>query len=206
MTVQNPQATDGLPASGLEGQDGTVQPSLPPSEDVSAAGLSTSSSEGGAVAVLQAELEQARDQVLRTLADLENIRKRGQREREDAARYAASAFAKDLLSVADNLRRAIEAASADQKGSALMQGIEATERDLLKSFEKHGIRRIDPSGAPFDPNFHEVMFEAPLPGKPDGLVFQVLEAGYVLHDRLLRPARVGVVRNTPGTHTVDQQA
>jgi molecular chaperone GrpE len=167
---------------------------------------SSSPAEETRLAALEAELAQGRDQLLRTLAELENMRKRAVREREDATKYAAGAFAKDLLSVADNLRRALEAVPADMKGSAIVQGVEATEREMLKAFEKNGIRRIDPSGVPFDPNFHEVMFESPVPGKPDGTVFQVLEAGYVLNDRLLRPARVGVVRNAPGTHAVDQEA
>lgn len=162
------------------------------------------------IAALQAEMAQLREQLLRSLADLENTRKRAVREREDVAKYAAGAFARDMLSVADNLRRAIDAAAPQMRDSALVQGIEATERELLKGFEKNGIRKIEPLGAPFDPNFHEVMFESPMPGKPDGTIIQVLEAGYVLNDRLLRPARVSVVRNAPvGTappHAVDREA
>ncbi|MCB9978385.1 MAG: nucleotide exchange factor GrpE [Rhodospirillales bacterium] len=161
------------------------------------------------VAALQAEMTQLRDQLLRALADLENTRKRAVREREDAGKYAAGAFARDMLSVADNLRRAIDSASPDAKDSALVQGVEATEREMLKAFEKNGIRRIEPLGAPFDPNFHEVMFESPMPGKADGTIIQILEAGYVLNDRLLRPARVSVVRNGPDgavSHAVDREA
>ncbi|HRC26106.1 MAG TPA: nucleotide exchange factor GrpE [Alphaproteobacteria bacterium] len=197
MTSQQPNKTD---PEGSQARD--CDPPGATGEDPALAG----STPELRIAALEAELAQGRDQLLRTLAELENMRKRAVREREDAAKYAASAFAKDLLSVADNLRRALEAAPADVKGSAIVQGVEATEREMLKAFEKNGIRRIDPSGVLFDPNFHEVMFESPVPGKPDGTVFQVLEAGYVLNDRLLRPARVGVVRNAPGTHTVDQQA
>lgn len=161
------------------------------------------------IAALQAEMTQLRDQLLRALADLENTRKRAVREREDAGKYAAGAFARDMLSVADNLRRAIDAAPPEAKDSALVQGVEATEREMLKAFEKNGIRRIEPLGAPFDPNFHEVMFESPMPGKADGTIIQILEAGYVLNDRLLRPARVSVVRNGPDgapSHTVDREA
>lgn len=149
---------------------------------------------------LQAELAQAKDQMIRALAEVENIRRRSAKEREDAAKYAAASFARDMLDIADNLRRALEAIpadliSAEPRLKNLVDGIEATERTLLKNFEKHGIRKIEPLDEIFDPNFHEVMFEAPAPGKAAGIVMQVLEAGYVLNDRLLRPARVGVVRD-----------
>lgn len=167
-----------------------------------------SSIEEAHIAALESELAQTRDQLLRTMAELENLRKRSAREREEATKYAAGAFARDILSVADNLRRAIEAAAPDMRASSLVQGVEATERELLRVFEKNGIRQLAPVGVPFDPNFHEVMFESPVPGKPDGTIFQLLEPGYVISDRLLRPARVGVVRNAPGTppHAVDQEA
>lgn len=166
------------------------------------------------IAALEAELAETRDKMLRALAEVENTRSRARREREDAGKYAISAFARDLLTVSDNLRRALDATPAELKDSPLVQGIEATERELLKAFEKHGIRKLDPSGQPFDPNFHEVMFEAPLPGKPAGLILQVLEPGYVIGERLLRPARVGVVKNedengatsATGGHSLDTQA
>lgn len=166
------------------------------------------------IAALEAGLAEARDKMLRALAEVENTRSRARREREDAGKYAISAFARDLLTVSDNLRRALDATPAEIKDSPLVQGIEATERELLKAFEKHGIRKLDPSGQPFDPNFHEVMFEAPLPGKPAGLILQVLEPGYVIGERLLRPARVGVVKNegengatsANGGHSLDTQA
>ncbi len=149
---------------------------------------------------LQDEIDKSKDQMLRVLAEAENTRKRALKEREDASRYAISSFAKDLLSVADNLRRALAAIPADAMAAdphlkTLNDGVEATERDLLKSFEKSGIRRISPEGEVFNPNFHEVMFEAPGTGKPAGTVVQVMEAGYVLNDRLLRPARVAVARD-----------
>lgn len=149
---------------------------------------------------LQAELEAAKDQMIRALADAENTRKRAQKEREDTAKFAVSSFAKDMLDIADNLRRALEAVPSDLLESEprlknLVNGIEATERTLLRAFEKHGITRIEPKEEIFNPNFHEVMFEAPMPGKPAGTIIQVMETGYMLHDRLLRPARVGVVRD-----------
>jgi molecular chaperone GrpE len=154
----------------------------------------------GVIAGLQDELDKAKDQMLRALAEAENSRKRSIKEREDASKYAVSSFAKDLVNVADNLRRALdaipaEAMAADPHLKNLNDGVEATERELLKSFEKNGIRKINPMGEPFNPNFHEVMFEAPGSGQPAGTVVQVIETGYILNDRLLRPARVGVAKN-----------
>lgn len=154
------------------------------------------------IAALEEQLALAKDQTLRALAELENYRRRAQKEREDAGKYAVSSFARDLLSVSDNLRRALEAfpedARQDIRVANLIEGIEATEKDLLKTFDKHGIQKIEPLDAPFDPNFHEVMFEAAIPGKAGGVVIQVIEPGYVLNDRLLRPARVGVSKAEDG--------
>ena len=152
------------------------------------------------IETLKAELQTAKDQTLRALAEADNARKRAAREREDAAKYSIAAFARDLIAVADNLRRALEAAPADlaagdARVKSILEGIEATERELLKNFDRHGIRKIEPLGEVFNPNFHEVMFEAPGTGKPPGTIIQVIEVGYVLNDRLLRPARVGVAKN-----------
>ncbi len=114
------------------------------------------------------------------------------------SKYAITAFAKELLSAADNLRRALdslpEAEVRDERTRNLLDGVAATERELLGVFERHGIRRIDPKGEPFDHNFHQAIFEADAPGKPGGTVVEVLQPGYVLHDRLLRPAMVGVAK------------
>ena len=154
------------------------------------------------VAALEAELVEQKDRLLRALAETENVRRRGQREREDASKYAVAGFAKELLSVADNLRRALdslpETEAKDQRTRGLLAGVAATERELLDVFERHGIRRIDPNGERFDHNFHQAIFEAERPGKPAGVVIEVLQPGYVLHDRLLRPAMVGVAKETPG--------
>lgn len=163
------------------------------------------------------ELEDAfmhtKDQLLRTVAEMENLRKRSAREREDASKYAVTSFAKDLLEVADNFRRALdhipEELRNDDKSKALVEGIEATERSMLKVFEKNGIKKIEPNDEPFNPNLHEVMFEAPVPGKPTGMIFQLIEAGYVLNDRLLRAAKVGIVKGEPGSdtaHNIDTSA
>ncbi|MCB1563891.1 MAG: nucleotide exchange factor GrpE [Alphaproteobacteria bacterium] len=149
---------------------------------------------------LQNELGRTKDQMVRALADAENARKRAAKDREDASKYAISSFAKDMIDVADNLRRALEAvpqdlAATDPRLSGLIDGIEATERTLLKNLEKHGVKKIEPLHQVFDPNFHEVMFEASSPEHAAGTVIQMIETGYVLKDRLLRPARVGVAKD-----------
>ena len=147
---------------------------------------------------LEAELAEQKDRLLRALAETENVRRRAQREREDASKYAVTGFAKDLLSAADNLRRALEslpeAEIKDEHTRSLLAGVAATERELLSVFERHGIRRIDPKGDPFDHNFHQAIFEAVRNDQPSGTVVEVLQPGYVLHDRLLRPAMVGVAK------------
>lgn len=153
------------------------------------------------LAELEAENARLKDHMLRALAESENIRKRALKEREDAGKFAISGFARDLLDVADNFRRALDAIPEDARTGetplfkTLIDGIEAVERTLLRTFEKHGIHKLEPIGEPFDPNFHEVMFEAPMPGKAPGTVIQLIDPGYVLNDRLLRPARVGVAKS-----------
>jgi molecular chaperone GrpE len=150
------------------------------------------------VAVLEAELAEHKDRLLRALAEAENTLRRAQREREDATRYAVAGFAKDLLSVADNLRRALdslpEAEVRDERARNLLAGVAATERELLSVFERHGIRRIDPLGERFDHNLHQAIFEAERGDEPPGTIVEVLQPGYLLHDRLLRPAMVGVAK------------
>ncbi|MEO1226428.1 MAG: nucleotide exchange factor GrpE [Pseudomonadota bacterium] len=152
-----------------------------------------------------AENEKLRDQLLRTLADAENARRRAERDREEATKYGISRFAKDLLTVADNLRRALEAvaqtADAADALKALAEGVAATEREMLAVFERNGLEKIDPADEPFDPNVHQAMFEMPGTDKPAGTVVQVMAPGYQLHGRLLRPAMVGVAKGE-----VDKQA
>lgn len=150
----------------------------------------------------QAEIAELKDRLLRSMAEVENIRKRAERDRQDAAKYGIASFARDLLSVADNLRRALDSlpeAEQDEKVRTFVEGVEMTERELLKVFEKSGIRRLDPLGEKFDHNFHEAMFEVPSADQPAGTVVQVIQPGYVIHDRLLRAARVGVSRAIEGT-------
>jgi molecular chaperone GrpE len=158
-------------------------------------------SPGERLAALETELADTKDRLLRALAETENARRRFQREREDTQKYAVSGFAKDLLSAADNLRRALDAIPepevTDPRTKSLIDGVAATERELLAAFERHGLRRIDPKGQAFDHNFHQAIFEAERPDMPAGTVVEVLQPGYVLHDRLLRPAMVGVAKGGP---------
>lgn len=152
------------------------------------------------ITVLEEELAKAKDHLLRALADTENTRKRALKEREDATKYAISSFARDLLDFADNFHRALESIpdelkNADERISNVISGIEAMEKEFLRVFEKNGIRKIEPLDQIFDPNFHEVLFETPGTGKPGGTIIQVIEAGYMIKDRLLRPARVGVAKS-----------
>ncbi len=163
------------------------------------------------IKALEAEVADAKDKMMRALADAENTRRRSVKDKEDIAKYAVSSFAKDLLDFSDNFHRALAAIPAelhdDERIASVITGLEAMDANLLKSFEKHGIRKIEPLDEPFNPNFHEVMFEAPTPGKPAGLVIQVVEAGYVLNDRLLRAAKVGISKGGLGSdHQVDQKA
>jgi molecular chaperone GrpE len=154
------------------------------------------------VAALEAELAEHKDRLLRALAETENTRRRGEREREDAAKYAISGFARDLLAAADNLRRALDSLPEekvrDELTRNLLAGVAATERELLAVFERHGMRRLDPKGEPFDHNFHQAIYEAERADEPTGTIVDVLQPGYLLHDRLLRPAMVGVAKATKG--------
>jgi molecular chaperone GrpE len=189
------------------------------SADTSAAETSTPVNENEQ---LQKEAADLKDRLLRSLAETENVRRRAEREREDTAKYAMTGFARDILGVADNLSRALASLGPDARGKdasldALISGIELTDRELNSVFERNGIRRVDPSGERFDPNLHQAMMEIDDPSKPSGTVVQVLQTGYVIRDRLLRPAMVAVskggpvVTTTPQSspdqgHTVDTQA
>jgi molecular chaperone GrpE len=153
-----------------------------------------------AVDALREENAQLKDKLLRGLADMENLRKRLEREKAEATLYAASNFARDLLSVADNFSRAVAAvtpeqrAAADEMSSNLLAGIEVTERELTNVLERHGIRRIDALGQKFDPHMHQAMFEVPTADHPAGTVVQVMQNGYAIGTRCLRPALVGVAK------------
>jgi molecular chaperone GrpE len=147
------------------------------------------------VAELVAERDEFRDRFMRALADAENTRKRSERDRREAEQYGGSKLARDLLPVFDNMKRAMDSVPDNNReaNKALMDGIELTMRELLNVFKKHGIEPISPqTGDKFDPQLHEAMFEAPLPGTKAGEIIQVAADGFMLHDRLLRPAKVGV--------------
>ncbi|HEX4507304.1 MAG TPA: nucleotide exchange factor GrpE [Alphaproteobacteria bacterium] len=171
-------------------------------EPVAAGAAAAEPAEADKVAELEADLAEARDRMLRAMAETENVRRRLEREREDTARYAISRFAGDMLTVADNLRRALDAVPAqaiekDEFLARLVNGVGATEKTLLSALEKNGVKKLDPAGQKFDPNFHEVLFEIDAPDQPVGTVVQVLEAGYTIGDRLLRPARVAAAKGGP---------
>jgi molecular chaperone GrpE len=160
-----------------------VAPELVPAEQVTAA--------------LEAAAE-FKDKLLRTLAEMENLRKRTDREIAEARVYGVTGFARDVLAVADNMHRALATideelhVASDPKLKALIEGVELTERELLKVLEKHGVKKFSPEGEKFDPNVHQAMYEVPTSELPPGHVAQVIQAGYMLGDRVLRPALVGV--------------
>jgi len=152
------------------------------------------------IIALTEEVAALKERLLRFAAEMENTRKRLEREKAEATLYAASNFAKDLLSVADNLGRALQALPAEERERAgeieknLIAGVEVTERELLNVFQRHGIRKIEAVGQKFDPNFHQALFEVPTNEKPPGTVMQELQSGYAVGERCLRPALVGVAK------------
>src|SRR5437879_9205592 len=154
--------------------------------------------EQGSVEALAKEAADARDKMLRTRAEMENLRKRTSREVADARVYGITGFARDVLEIADNLQRALDAVPPEAKAGHdpalqdLIEDVELTERSLLNALEKNGVKKFDPSGEKFDPNFQQAMYEVPDPSVPSGTVVQVVQAGYMLGDRVLRPALVGV--------------
>ncbi|MCX7558257.1 nucleotide exchange factor GrpE [Sulfitobacter sp. F26204] len=144
---------------------------------------------------LRAERDELKDRFMRALADAENARKRSDKDRREAENYGGSKLARDMLPVYDNMKRALDAATEEQRSvsGALLEGVELTMRELLNVFKKHGIEIISPViGDKFDPQQHQAMFEAPVPGTKTGEIIQVAAEGFMLHDRLLRPAQVGV--------------
>lgn len=151
---------------------------------------------------LEADLAEANDRMLRALADAENTKRRITKEKDDAVKYAAANFARNLLNVTDNFRRAIESVEngttdigQNENVQNLIEGIKAIEREMLQAFELAGIKKIESQGQAFDPNMHEVMFEVETNETPEGHIVQIIQDGYVMHDRLLRPARVGVAKS-----------
>ena len=195
MTEQTARAED---AAAQEAASSATQPGSTPEADPAA---------------LAADLK---DRLLRTLAEMENLRKRTAREVSDARVYGTTVFARDMLAVADNMRRALDAVSPQLRASAeagvksLIDGVELTERELLKALEKNGVRQFTPQGEKFDPNVHQAMFEVPDPSVPAGSVAQVVQPGYMIGERVLRPALVGVSKGgpkvAPGPRSVNDNA
>ncbi|HWU26361.1 MAG TPA: nucleotide exchange factor GrpE [Rhizomicrobium sp.] len=153
------------------------------------------------LAALRDEVAELKDRYMRALADVENTRRRAEREKTDASQYAVTKFARDVLSVADNLKRALDAyppdarAGAPTQVKAVIEGIEATERHLISTLERHGVKLIDTTDARFDPHLHQAIAEVPAEGKPPGSIVNVVQTGYLIADRLLRPAMVTIARN-----------
>jgi molecular chaperone GrpE len=193
MTEQTARAEDEAAKPG----ETTVEPSSAPK-----------GAQPGSVApstALEREHAEMKDRLLRALAEMENVRKRTEREIADSRLYSVASFARDVLGVADNLRRALEAVGPELRTSkqagvkALLDGVELTERELLKALEKNGVRQFAPQREKFDPNLHQAIFEVPDPSVPAGHVVQVVQPGYMIGDRVLRPALVGVSKGGPKT-------
>src|SRR3954464_1601453 len=186
--MADPNGQNDNPAKPAEGAEPVVsKPYIMPDDP-----------EEGSVEALAREAADARDRMLRTLAEMENLRKRTSREVADARTYGISGFARDVLDIADNLQRALDAVPADARAAAdpglkaLIEGVELTERSLHNALEKNGVRKFDPAGEKFDPNFQQAMYEVPDSSVPPGTVVQVVQAGYTIGERVLRPALVAV--------------
>jgi molecular chaperone GrpE len=164
------------------------------------------------VAALAKEASDLKDRLLRTLAEMENLRRRTEREVTDARIYGVTNFARDILAVADNMERAMKALDdelrdkADAGVKALLDGLELTERELINVMEKHGVKKIEPQGQKFDPNLHQAMFEIPDASVPAGTVVQIMQPGYTIGERVLRPALVAVSKGGPKAQAPDEPA
>lgn len=189
--------------SAIPGQEGLVRESGPAAGAPAPDALSGEPDPFTVLENFRRENAELKDKLLRSLAETENQRRRAEREVADAKTYGITSFARDMLTVADNLRRAAESASAntrEQDGTALktlIEGIELTERDFLSRLAKYGVKKLEPLGSKFDPNLHEALFEIPDETAPNGTVLQIVEDGYMIGERILRPAKVGVSRGGP---------
>jgi molecular chaperone GrpE len=185
------------PSARAEDEAGPAAGAAPDAEQASAVGGAQAAADPAGLAA------EFKDRLLRTLAEMENLRKRTAREVADAELRGVTSFARDMLSVADNIRRALDAvtpearSSAEAAAKALIDGVELTERELLKALEKNGVRQFSPEREKFDPNLHQAIFEIPDASVPAGSVVQVVQPGYMLGDRVLRPALVGVSKGGP---------
>ena len=160
----------------------------------------------------KAENAELRDKYLRLAAEMDNLRRRTERDVKDAKAYSVAGFARDMLAVSDNLRRALEAIPAGARESgdaglkALIEGVEMTERSMLAALERHGVKKLEPTGQKFDPNFHQAMFEVPNSEVPNNTVVQVVQAGYTIGERVLRPAMVGVAKGGPKVAAAENES
>jgi molecular chaperone GrpE len=188
--------------------DTTARPADGAADEPATADMATpngAAAEADPAEALAREAAEYKDKLLRTLAEMENLRRRTEREVSDARHYGISSFARDILAVADNMDRALQALDADLREKAdgatkaLLDGVELTERELLKVLDKHGVKRFEPIGERFDPNLHQAMYEVPDASVPSGQVVQVVQAGYKIADRILRPALVAVSKGGPKT-------
>ena len=196
-TVQAPELAAGQPeadavnADTAEAEDGEEKDFVPSSEQTEDAGPT--------IEDLQAEIAELNDKLLRAVAETENVRRRALRDREEASKYAIANFARDIIGVADNMQRAVDSIDTDlRKDSSAVDnvavGLEMSAREVMSIFERFGIKKIEALGGRFDHNLHEALFEFEDPSKPAGTVFQIMETGYTLNGRLLRPAKVGVTK------------
>jgi molecular chaperone GrpE len=188
---------------------------LEPGDQGTAPGAEAGQGERDAYAVIEAlnaENGQLKERVLRTLAEMENLRRRTEREVSDARVYGVTSFARDMLTVVDNLSRALEHLPAEARSKAdpsiqsMIEGVELTARDLEAALGRHGVKKLDPKGQRFDPNFHQAIFEAPDETVPAGTVSQVVQSGWTIGDRVLRPAMVGVSKGGPKTAPREEPA
>jgi molecular chaperone GrpE len=187
------------PQPGMDGASEGAATSGKSVEDI-IPGIGAAADAETRIAELEVERDELKDKLLRALAETENIRRRAERDRKDAETFGGTRLARDLLAVYDNLSRAMDAAdeTLKQNHGAFLEGVELTQRELLNAFEKHKIQLTEPQkGDKFDPNLHQAMFEAPVPGAQNGTVIEVMQPGFTIAGRLLRPALVGVARAAP---------
>ena len=205
---------DGAAISDDDLQDVINNASAPDVGDANVATEQTSDAETGAqsdpLTAMTAERDALKDQLLRALAETENMRRRSEREAETARKYGHTQFARDLVGAIDNLARALASApedksSLDESVQSLLTGIELSWTEIQSAIEKHGVRQINPLGEKFDYNFHQAMFEVPTNDQPPGMVLEVVQHGYALHDRLLRPAMVGVSKAADNADTASAE-
>ena len=205
---------DGAAISDDDPQDVINNAAAPDIGDANAAAAQTSDATTGAqsdpLIAMTAERDALKDQLLRALADTENMRRRSEREAETARKYGHTQFARDLVGAIDNLARALASApedksSLDESVQSLLTGIELSWTEIQSAIEKHGVRQINPLGEKFDYNFHQAMFEVPTNDQPPGIVLEVVQHGYALHDRLLRPAMVGVSKAADNADTASAE-